>query len=173
MSGEKKIENTPETKETPKGIFQQFLESKNMKASALGNNAAGTEMILVEASDLIQIIKELKKSKGLKFMTYMTAVDLAKFYQIVIQIEKHESKEALIIKVNTAKERPLLPSLSDLFAAANWAEREAYDLMGIEFEGHPNLKRILNPDNWQGYPLRKDYIGPLDELNEPINYSKN
>lgn len=154
-----------------KGPFQEYLESKNIKVEALAKNAAGTEMIMVQAADLVQITKELKKSKGLKFMTYMTSVDLVNAYQIIIQLENHESNEVLVIKTNTPKDKPSLPSLSAVFEAANWAEREAYDLMGIEFEGHPNLKRILNPDNWEGHPLRKDYLGPIDELNQPINYA--
>ena len=52
---------------------------------------------------------------------------------------------------------PVVPTLSDLWPSADWAEREIYDLFGVRFEGHPDLRRILNPDDWKGYPLRKDY----------------
>ena len=53
---------------------------------------------------------------------------------------------------------PTVPSVSDIWAAADWHEREAWDLLGIHFEGHPDLRRILLPDDWEGHPLRKDYV---------------
>jgi len=75
---------------------------------------------------------------------------------------------------------PVVPTLSDLWPSANWAEREIFDLFGVRFEGHPDLRRILNPDDWKGYPLRKDYplrglerrfaagghVGPVPPLRE-------
>jgi len=60
---------------------------------------------------------------------------------------------------------PALPTVSDLWPSANWGERECFDMFGIRFEGHPNLKRILNPDNFYGYPLRKTY--PLRGERDP------
>jgi NADH-quinone oxidoreductase subunit C len=63
----------------------------------------------------------------------------------------------LRLKVRVAGEDPRLPTLSGVWAAANWAEREAFDLYGIQFDGHPDLRRILLPDDWDGYPMRKDY----------------
>jgi len=55
---------------------------------------------------------------------------------------------------------PRIPSVADLWPAAEWHEREAYDMMGIVYEGHENLRRILLPDDWEGFPLRKDYVPP-------------
>jgi NADH-quinone oxidoreductase subunit C len=71
----------------------------------------------------------------------------------------------LRLKVRVPGEDPQLDTLSGVWAAANWAEREAYDLYGIRFEGHPDLRRILLPEDWDGFPMRKDY--PV-QIKEPV-----
>ena len=66
------------------------------------------------------------------------------------------------VRVVTDRGDPRIPSVADVWETANWHEREAYDLMGIVFENHPDLRRILCPDDWQGHPLRKDYVFPKE-----------
>jgi NADH-quinone oxidoreductase subunit C len=61
---------------------------------------------------------------------------------------------------------PVVPSIANFWAAANWHERETYDLVGIRYSGHPYMRRILNPWDWDGHPLRKDYKQPIDALND-------
>ncbi len=72
--------------------------------------------------------------------------------------ETHE----FAIRVVTDRDHPAIPSVAHLWPTADWHEREAFDLMGIRFEGHPDLTRILLPHDWEGYPLRKDYEYPLE-----------
>ena len=66
------------------------------------------------------------------------------------------------VRVVTDRDQPLIPSVAHVWPTANWHEREAYDLMGIRFSDHPDLRRILCPDDWEGHPLRKDYEYPLE-----------
>lgn len=66
------------------------------------------------------------------------------------------------VRVETPRAKPSIPTVSHVWPAADWHEREAYDLMGIVFEGHPDLRRILCPEDWSGHPLRKDYEFPLE-----------
>lgn len=66
------------------------------------------------------------------------------------------------VRVVTDRDQPLIPSVAHVWPTANWHEREAYDLMGIRFSNHPDLRRILCPDDWEGHPLRKDYEYPLE-----------
>jgi len=152
------------------GEFGKLLKEKNFKLKALGANALGTEMIELEPGDLVQVCKELKRTKKMSFLNYMTALEVKAGYQVIIQIENHETMEYLVLKATAPKNNPTIPTLTDVFPNANWFEREAYDMIGINFDGHPNLTRILNPDDWEGYPLRKDYIGPVDELNRPLSF---
>jgi NADH-quinone oxidoreductase subunit C len=68
----------------------------------------------------------------------------------------------IAIKVRVPRDNPHIPSVADIWPAANWHEREAFDLLGIIFDGHPDPRRILCPDDWEGHPLRKDYEFPLE-----------
>jgi len=74
------------------------------------------------------------------------------------------------VKVYTPRNKPSIPSVADLWPAADWHEREAYDLLGIPFEDHPDLRRILLPEDWEGYPLRKDYRFPREYHGIPGTY---
>lgn len=82
--------------------------------------------------------------------------------EVVYHLYSYANRQSLSVKVKTDRESSVVPSVVDLWKGADWNERETYDLLGIHFEGHPNLKRILLPDEWEGHPLRKDYQ-PLDE----------
>ena len=73
-----------------------------------------------------------------------------------------ELRHAIAVKVFTPRDKPSIPSVADLWPAADWHEREAYDLLGIDFPGHPDLRRILCADDWEGFPLRKDYQFPRE-----------
>ncbi len=78
-------------------------------------------------------------------------------FEVVAQIIHPELKRRLMVHVPAPGEPPVVPSVSDVWPVADFPEREAYDMFGIRFEGHPNLTRILMPDEWEGYPLRKSY----------------
>ena len=148
------------------GEFGKFLKSKGISSTPLGNDAAGTEMLELETKDLVNACKFLKES-GFDFLVLITSTDTKKGYQSIYTLQSTKSKKSLRIKITVEKENPKVPSVSHVWTTADWYEREAYDMMGIIYTEHPNLKRILNPENWEGYPLRKDYIPPADSLNGP------
>jgi NADH-quinone oxidoreductase subunit C len=116
--------------------------------------------ITARAEDIYPIIKELK-SMGFIFLTDLTGnhfpeVENAEF-QVVYHIHNLKENHRIRLKVNVPASNPQIPTITDLFSGANWMERETFDFFGIEFIGHPNLKRILNMDDMDYHPMRKEY----------------
>ncbi len=118
------------------------------------------QAILVVARELLaEIALYSRDEEKFDWLSDLTAVDWPKRekrFDIVLNMYSFEKNERLRVKAQAgAAER--VPSVQGVWSTANWMEREAYDMFGIVFEGHPDLKRILLPEEWQGYPLRKDY----------------
>jgi len=79
---------------------------------------------------------------------------------VVYHVDSMSLGHKIVLKVRVPKDNPHVPSVESVWKTANWHEREAYDLIGVVFDGHPDLRRILLPDDWEGHPLRKDYKVP-------------
>lgn len=115
----------------------------------------------VKPSALVSVVKLLRDDRALNynFLDDLTCIDYAweeKRFCVTYNFYSHSRLRRLFLRVRVA-EGEALPTLTDLFIAADWAEREVYDLFGVTFKGHPNLVRIQLPDDWEGHPLRKDY----------------
>tara|TARA_B100001057_G_scaffold359775_1_gene362045 strand:- start:13711 stop:14127 length:417 start_codon:yes stop_codon:yes gene_type:complete len=104
---------------------------------------------------------ELLKSEGFEMMLDLTVVDWFRKkeprFEIIVQFLSVSSNERKTIKVFVNNDDLTIPSISDIYPSANFYEREAFDMFGIIFTDHPDLTRILMPDDWQGHPLRKNY----------------
>ncbi len=94
------------------------------------------------------------------YLSNLSGMDLAENLGVVYHLYSMKYKHTIVLKVTVSKENPNVPSVERIWRTADWHEREAYDLFGVIFEGHHNLIRILNPYDWEGYPLRKDYKTP-------------
>jgi len=97
---------------------------------------------------------------GLAYLSFVSAIDRpgeAQF-EVLYHLYAHASQQELVLKVRVPRDQPTVPSVTTIWNGANWHEREAYDLFGIVFRGHPNLRRIMMTDDWVGHPLRKDYV---------------
>ena len=122
---------------------------------------AEKNIIHIKGSSILDIL-QLFKDNGFNFLADITAIDnltLGGFerFAVVYHLLSHETGERVTIKAYVSEEKPELSTVESLWKTANWQEREIYDLFGISFTGHPNLIRIMNPDTYQGHPLRKDY----------------
>ena len=116
--------------------------------------------IVVNDKFLFMVASFLKTAPGLDFnyLNYITAIDYQIYIEVVYNFVSLEQNHGLIVKTRvTDRDKPELPSLISLWKGADLQEREIYDLFGISFTGHPNLKRIFLWEGFQGYPLRKDY----------------
>ncbi|HXE75463.1 MAG TPA: NADH-quinone oxidoreductase subunit C [Candidatus Xenobia bacterium] len=127
-------------------------------AEAIGETTRDRGQAIVVVRDrVLEVCEYLKTEERFDFLTDLTAVDWYERqprFDVILNLYSFPHNRRLRVKapVNDA-----CPSVSRIWPAANWLERECYDMFGIRFEGHPNLKRILMPDEWKGHPLRKDY----------------
>ena len=122
---------------------------------------ASDQAVVVKSESLLEVAEYLKKSLGLdfNFLNSVTAVDYYDYFEVVYQLTSLEHNHGLVLKARCYdRENPAVPSVVGLWRGADFQEREIYDLMGIRFEGHPNLKRIVLWEGFKGHPLRKDYL---------------
>jgi NADH-quinone oxidoreductase subunit C len=121
----------------------------------------GDVWLPVKRERLAEVGRFLKETAGLDFdfCEDLTAVDWPKrnVIEVVVHLLSYRHKHALKLKVEADRAAPVVPSLQPVWKTADWFEREVYDLFGVTFTGHPDLRRILLPDDWVGHPLRKDY----------------
>lgn len=128
------------------------------------NEMNGDVPTLVIQTHLIREAAELLKghnSLRCDYLRNVSGVDYETHLEVVYHIISLSSKEDYVLKVKADREAPSVDSVTPVWATANWNEREIYDLLGIDFPGHPDMRRIMMPDDWVGHPLRKDYE-PLD-----------
>ena len=123
-------------------------------------DAARDPVVYIDASRSVEILSYLRGSQGYDMLKDVTGLDLGggRPIQVVYQLWSTEQARPLRIKAEVPADRPKLGSVFGVWRASNWLEREVYDMFGVSFEGHPDLRRILMPENYEeGYPLRKDF----------------
>ena len=155
------------------GPVSQWL-TQGFDHDVLDPDHVGVEQIGVESA-VLPIIAAAIKSHGFDYLQCQGGYDegpgerLVCFYHFIAMAEQveamtagrpHELREVRLKVFLSREGTPSLPSIYGLFRGADWQERETFDMYGIEFEGHPHPKRLLMPEDWKGWPLRKDYVQP-------------
>jgi NADH-quinone oxidoreductase subunit C len=121
---------------------------------------------VVAPEAIVEVAEFAKSDPELSFDNLMclSAVDYPKEnpprIEVVYHLFSYAKRHVVVLKVQLPREQPSVATLEGVWSVANWHEREAYDLFGIEFKGHSDLRRILLPDDWEGHPLRKDWVDP-------------
>ena len=163
-------EDTPSTAaaiEAPApGPVSSWLLSQGFEHEALGPDHLGVEVIGVEPA-FLPVLATALKAAGFDYLQCQGGYDegpggrLVSFYHLIKLQPAAERIEEVRLKVFLARDGDLtVPSLYGLFRGADWQERETFDMFGIRYAGHPHPKRLLMPEDWQGWPLRKDYVQP-------------
>ena len=121
---------------------------------------------LVEAGDLLKTVRrlQLQGDRPMDYLSNLSCTDYQDCYEVVYHLDSTRKRGPMTtLKVRTPKADPVVPSLMSLFPGADLQEREVWDLFGVRFDGHPNLKRILMWEGFEGHPMRKDYLEPYYE----------
>ena len=122
--------------------------------------------IHIEAANLRQVAEFLLREPSLKldWLQNLSGIDYVADDKMCVEYDlwSFDHRHGFAVKAYCPRDNPQVPSVADLWPAADWQEREAYDMFGIIFEGHPDLRRILCADDWEGFPLRKDYVFPRE-----------
>lgn len=117
--------------------------------------------VSVAPFEIERVCEYLKTTPGLSFdyLECITGVDYPDLQKIVVvyHVYSYTQRHRIVLKVFLERDDPAMPSVVNVWSTANWQERECYDLLGVLFEGHPDLRRLLLPDDWEGHPLRKDF----------------
>lgn len=161
----KAANRTPMNNET----LQKTIESWYPQPEAAGVTFSEEESqflnVTIAPGELYGLMSRLRSDEALQFdyLFCLSGVDWGEDLGVVYHLESTTYRHQLVVKVRTSdREQPTLPTVSSIWRTAEFHEREVYDFFGINFTGHPNMKRLFLTDEWEGYPLRKDYE---DEIN--------
>ena len=151
-----------ESKQADKSLVVHQLKAWDAQAVTEVIEFRGETTVVVPREHLMRAAAYLASEPSLhfSFLSDITTVDrfpLEPRFEVNYHLLSLDRNERLRLKVRLPGNEPTIHSVTEIWPTANWHERENYDLMGIRFEGHPELSRILMPDDWEGYPQRKDY----------------
>lgn len=120
----------------------------------------GEVTVTVVKDQIVEICRFMKDSLGFNLLTDLTCVDYLGSdprFMVVYQLYSVANKDRIRLKAGVGEADTSIGTVTSVWSGANWLEREAFDMFGVVFNGHPDLRRILMTDDWEGYPLRKDY----------------
>jgi len=132
--------------------------------------------LVAESGQIVQVSQVLRDEFAYDFLCELTAVDYwpeeSPRFHVIYGFYSHPHNVRLMLRVPVNGDNPSLPTLEGVYRGANWHERELWDMFGIHFDGHSDLRRILMPYDWEGHPLRKDYPLGYEEPQFTFNYDE-
>ena len=139
--------------------MQQLLEDVLQDFQPEMGTSLDIPAVMVKPGNIVDVCRIVKEHPGLSFklLLCLAGVDYKEYFQIVYVLLSLEHEHKLVIKTNVPYDDPHLPSVTSVWRGADWYEREAHDLFGVEFDGHPNLKPLILYEGYEGYPGRKEH----------------
>ena len=128
----------------------------------VGRGQAGDPWIAVPRGSVVPVLRFVRDELGFAFLSSLSGVDDGASLSVVYHMARLDDADFLALKTTLDRGEATVESVSGLYGNAGWFEREAFDLFGIRFENHGDLRRLMMPDDWEGHPLRKDYAPPAE-----------
>ena len=155
--------------------LQTIVQKLEKESGAAASETRGEVSLVVAAEKIVAACQQVQ-GQGFELLSVMTAVDYwpqeNPRFHVVYELTSVSKNLHLEIRVPVLGINPSLPTVSTIYRNANWRERELWDMFGIRFEGHPDLRRILMPADWEGHPLRKDYPLGYEEPQFTFNFEE-
>jgi len=153
-----------------KELLKKQVEELAKRVNGEVEESLGTLVLKVKASYIIETLKAAKNfgETPCDFLHDLAGVDIGDHFEVVYQLSSLRGPQKLRVKAIVDRETPIIDSATSIWGGANFLEREAYDMFGIQFKGHPNLKRIYLWDDFEGFPMRKDYVAEPVEVRNVV-----
>jgi len=152
-----------------------IVEKLEKENGATASEYRGNVSLVVAPEKIVAACQQIQ-GLGFELLSTMTAVDYwpaeSPRFHVIYQFTSTSKNLRLALRVPVAGINPSLPTITHLYSNANWRERELWDMFGIKFDGHPDLRRILMPADWEGHPLRKDYPLGYEEPQFTFNFEE-
>ena len=156
--------------------LQPIVQVLEKDFGAEAKESFGEVEVLLSPEYIVAASQKLRDEFEFTFLSTITAVDyfpeVSPRFHIVYVLNSFNKNLQLTLRVSVAGENPTVPTLTEVYKNANWRERELWDMFGITVEGHPDLRRLLMPDDWDGHPLRKDYPLGYEEPQFTFNFEE-
>jgi len=156
--------------------LETIVQDLQKKFEATFEEFRGEAHVFVQPAQIVEALTYLRDKHEFPLLSATTAVDYwpqqEPRFHVIYQLTSLEKNLSLQVRVPVAATSPVVPTVSAVFASADWREREVWDMFGIRFEGHPDPRRILMPQDWEGHPLRKDYPLGYEEPQFTFNFDE-
>lgn len=160
----------------PVTVLQQITAALQNRFAAERYEFRGEVSLVVAPQHIVDICRALRDEFNFELLTEQTAVDYwpsqIKRFCVVYRMRSLKHNLIFGLRVPLDGNAPSLPSIASVYANADWFEREVWDMFGIRFEGHPDLRRLVMPADWEGHPLRKDYPLGYEEVQFTFNFDE-
>lgn len=142
------------------------LQLSEMLPSAALDGGAEWINVSIEAAELQQVVLKFRYDPGLEFdyLFCLTCIDWKTHFIMAYHLTSTIHRHTIVVKAKLDKDNPVIETVSDIWRTAEFHEREVYDLFGVQFTDHPDMRRLFMTDDWKGWPLRKDYEDPVNMI---------